>query len=136
MPHDEIELLRGAVAIESPSGQEQALARYLLDAMHRLGYDRAWIDEVGNAIGELGPPDAEHTLVLLGHMDTVPGRIPVRIEDGKLYGRGSVDAKGPLCAFIAAAARARPQAGWRIAVVGAVEEEAATSKGARHIARR
>ncbi len=130
---DAIELLRGAVAIESLSGQEQAVAAYLVDAMRRRGYDRAWIDEAGNAVGELGAPDAQHTIVLLGHMDTVPGHIPVRIEDGKLYGRGSVDAKGPLCAFIEAAARVRPSTDWRIVVVGAVEEEAATSKGARHI---
>jgi len=71
---------------------------------------------------------------LLGHMDTVPGYIDVRRADGKLYGRGAVDARGPLCAFIAAAAQAGVRAGWRIVVVGAVEEEAATSKGARFAA--
>jgi LysW-gamma-L-lysine carboxypeptidase len=48
-----------------------------------------------------------------------------------LYGRGSVDAKGPLAAFVAAAARAEIPRGRRVTVVGAVEEEAATSKGAR-----
>jgi LysW-gamma-L-lysine carboxypeptidase len=102
------------------------------------------VDEAGNAVGEVGPPDAARTLVLLGHIDTVPGDIPVRIEPTAsgdvLYGRGSVDAKGPLAAFAAAAARldrswAR-DAGLRVVVVGAVEEEAATSKGARFIARR
>jgi LysW-gamma-L-lysine carboxypeptidase len=79
--------------------------------------------------------------VLLGHIDTVPGDIPVRIEDEEegpvLYGRGSVDAKGPLAAFVSAVARL--DSGWareqdvRLVVVGAVEEEAATSKGARFI---
>ena len=73
-------------------------------------------------------------LVLLGHMDTVPGFIPVRREGDKLYGRGAVDARGPLCAFIAAAAKVGARAGWRIVVGGAVEEEAATSKGARFAA--
>ncbi|MCD6288973.1 MAG: [LysW]-lysine hydrolase [Anaerolineae bacterium] len=133
-PHPSIELLRGAVEIESLSGQEEALAAYLVNAMRARGYDRAFIDEAGNAVGEKGLPDAAHTIVLLGHMDTVPGHIPVRIEDGKLYGRGSVDAKGPLCAFIEAAARACPPTGWQIVVAGAVEEESATSRGARHIA--
>ena len=71
--------------------------------------------------------------MLLGHIDTVPGEIPVRVEDGWLVGRGSVDAKGPLCAFAEAAARATIPAGWRVVVVGAVEEEAATSKGARYV---
>jgi LysW-gamma-L-lysine carboxypeptidase len=70
--------------------------------------------------------------------------VPVRIEprDGRdvLYGRGSVDAKGPLATFVAAGARlggawARA-ADVRVVVVGAVEEEAASSKGARFIAER
>ena len=63
-------------------------------------------------------------------------------RDGRdvLYGRGSVDAKGPLATFVAAGARlgaawARA-AGVRLVVVGAVEEEAASSKGARFIAER
>lgn len=126
-------LLQGALAIESLSGQEQAIAAYLVDAMRRRGYDRAFVDEAGNAIGEIGTPDAEHIVMLLGHMDTVPGRIPVRIEGDRLYGRGSVDAKGPLCAFIEAAAQVQPPPDWKIVVVGAVEEEAATSRGARHV---
>jgi LysW-gamma-L-lysine carboxypeptidase len=57
----------------------------------------------------------------------------VRREGNLLYGRGSVDAKGPLCTFAAAAAQVEVPAGWRITVVGAVEEECATSKGARYI---
>ena len=105
------------------------------------GYDRAFVDEAGNAVGEMGPADAARTVILLGHIDTVPGNIPVRIEpapDGDvLYGRGSVDAKGPLATFAAAVARGRQPVGARkhvrLVVVGAVEEEAASSKGARFI---
>jgi LysW-gamma-L-lysine carboxypeptidase len=54
-----------------------------------------------------------------------------------LYGRGSVDAKGPLATATAAAARLGSawahEHGLRLVVVGAVEEEAASSKGARFI---
>ncbi len=128
-----VALLQGALEIESLSGQEQAIAAYLVDAMRRRGYERAFVDEAGNAIGEIGAADARRTIVLLGHMDTVPGRVPVRVDNGRLYGRGSVDAKGPLCAFIEAAAQVQPSPDWKIAVVGAVEEEAVTSKGARHV---
>lgn len=139
-----VALLHGLVAIPSLSRHEQRAAAWLAGEMQRLGYDRAFVDEAGNAVGERGAADAPHTLVLLGHIDTVPGDIPVRIEstaDGDvLYGRGSVDAKGPLATFVAAAARTDAallaRAGLRLVVVGAVEEEAATSKGARHIARR
>lgn len=78
---------------------------------------------------------APRELVLLGHLDTVPGHIPVRLADGRLHGRGSVDAKGPLAAFVQAVARARPAPGVRLTVVGAVEEEVASSAGARAFAR-
>jgi LysW-gamma-L-lysine carboxypeptidase len=70
---------------------------------------------------------------LLGHIDTVPGEIQVHVEDGWLYGRGSVDAKGPLCAFAEATAQAQLSSDWRVLVVGAVEEEAPTSRGAHFV---
>ena len=139
-----IELIRGLVAIPSLSRDEARAARWLAGAMRDAGYERAFVDDAGNAVGEIGAPDASRTLVLLGHIDTVPGDIPVRIEPGTdgdvLYGRGSVDAKGPLATFVAAAARLDPawarSSDLRVVVVGAVEEEAATSKGARFIAAR
>jgi N-acetyl-ornithine/N-acetyl-lysine deacetylase len=71
-------------------------------------------------------------------MDTVRGYIPVRLQDGVLYGRGAVDAKGPLAAFLCATARlahSMPFDTFRhpLIVIGAVEEEAATSRGARAV---
>ena len=135
-----IELVRGLVAIPSLSRHEAAAAAWLVTQMKAAGYDRAFVDHAGNAVGELGDPSAPRTIVLLGHIDTVPGNIAVRIENDLLYGRGSVDAKGPLATFVAAGARfgsaAAKVAGLRLVVVGAVEEEAATSKGARFIASR
>ena len=142
-----VELVRGLVAIPSLSRQEGAAARWLAEQMAGAGYDRAFVDAAGNAVGELGSPAAATVIVLLGHIDTVPGNIPVRIAPLAeaenrlaLFGRGSVDAKGPLATFAAAGARlgsawAR-EMGVRLVVVGAVEEEAATSKGARFIAAR
>lgn len=128
--------LKDFVAIPSLSGEETAVAHYLVSHMTALGMD-AHIDGVGNAVGVRECPDADgrltHDIVLLGHMDTVPGNIPVRIENGRLYGRGSVDAKGPLAVFVLAAARAVLPPGRRVVVIGAVEEETATSKGARHV---
>ncbi len=139
-----VELLRGLVSIQSLSTQEAAASAWLVEQMQALGYDRAFVDEAGNAVGEIGPLDATNTVVLLGHIDTVPGNIPVRIaetaEGPALYGRGSVDAKGPLATFVNAVAQLGST--WaheervRLVVVGAVEEEYATSKGARFIAGR
>lgn len=139
-----VELLRGLVAIPSLSGAEEEASNWLVAQMHRLGYARAHVDEAGNAVGELGAPDAARTIILLGHIDTVPGNIPVRVEETEdgdvLYGRGSVDAKGPLATFVAAGAKVgndwAKEHNVRVVVVGAVEEEAATSKGARFISRR
>ncbi|HSB78488.1 MAG TPA: M20/M25/M40 family metallo-hydrolase, partial [Candidatus Methylomirabilis sp.] len=126
---DPIALLTRMVEIPSLSGEESQLASFLVETMRALGF-QASVDQAGNAVGILG--DGPTEIVLLGHMDTVPGALPVRNQDGKLYGRGSVDAKGPLAAFIAAAAQVGALPGKRIVVVGATEEEAASSKGARY----
>ncbi|MGB9776684.1 MAG: [LysW]-lysine hydrolase [Anaerolineae bacterium] len=126
---DEISLLREMLEIYSPSGQEGEIAAYLVDRMREMGF-RAYLDGAGNAVGITG--NGERELMLLSHMDTVEGFIPVRIQDGCLYGRGAVDAKGPLAACILAAARVGPVPNWRIVVVGAVEEES-SSRGARHL---
>lgn len=127
----DIELLRGLVAIESLSAGEGNAVRYLVAEMARRGF-AATIDSAGNAVGQIGSGDRH--IVLLGHIDTVPGRIPVRIEDGVLHGRGSVDAKGPLATFVAAAARAAEQLAVRVTVVGAVGEESMGSPGAQQVA--
>jgi LysW-gamma-L-lysine carboxypeptidase len=130
---DAVKFLQQIVEIESLSGQERALAEFLVERMAGWGFD-AHVDEAGNAVGVMG--DGPDEVVLLGHMDTVPGRISVRIEGERLHGRGAVDAKGPLATFIVATALAGPLPGLRVVVIGATEEEAATSKGARFAAER
>ena len=126
---DPVLLLQKMVEIPSLSGEEAPLAAFLAETMRSLGF-QASIDQAGNAVGILG--DGPKAIVLLGHMDTVPGVVPVRIEHGKLYGRGTVDAKGPLATFIAAAGSVGALPGKRIVVVGATEEETASSRGARY----
>jgi LysW-gamma-L-lysine carboxypeptidase len=123
----DLALLRGLVEIPSVSRREGEAVEWLVARMGERGF-RATVDDAGNAVGEIG--DGPFHVVLLGHIDTVPGEIPVRMEGDELVGRGAVDAKGPLAAFVAAAAE--PVAGVRVTVVGAVEEESPTSKGARH----
>jgi LysW-gamma-L-lysine carboxypeptidase len=109
--------------------------RYLVEQMAALGME-AFIDGAGNAVGMVGAGRPE--TVLLGHIDTVPGTIPVRISDGRLYGRGAVDAKGPLAAFVMAVARLQAQGKFqgRIVVLGCVEEEAPSSRGAHYAVER
>ena len=122
MSIEPVEFLSELVTIESLSGEETAVAHFLTAHMRRLGL-AAHIDEAGNAVGvrEVGDENGRITreIVLLGHMDTVPGHVPVRVADGKVYGRGAVDAKGPLAAFVLAAAQARLAPGTRLVVIGA-----------------
>lgn len=127
-----IALLHDLVAIPSTSTNEERAVSLLINWMAENGFETE-IDSVGNAIGTIG--SGSRHVVLLGHIDTVPGTIPVRIDDGVLHGRGSVDAKGPLATFACAALEAaRRNASVRITVVGAVGEEHIGSVGARQVA--
>lgn len=125
-----IDLLERMVRIPSVSYEEAALVRWLAEHLPEHGFETR-IDMAGNIVASIG--DGPELGVLLGHVDTVPGNMPVRREGGRLYGRGSVDAKGPLATFIAALSRidARTLPG-RLTIVGCVEEEVASSKGAFH----
>ncbi len=146
------ETLIGLVSRYSPSGRERGAVEWLVARMKSLGYSRAFVDGAGNAIGIMG--NGSKQIVLLGHIDTVPGEIlvhltpspppspPIFTKNGgrerggqrgeSLYGRGSVDAKGPLSCFVDAIAQVGNVEGWQFVVIGAVEEER-DSGGARFI---
>jgi LysW-gamma-L-lysine carboxypeptidase len=137
--------LIGLVSHYSPSGQERSAVEWLVARMRNLGFSGALIDEAGNAVGVMGRGPKQ--VVLLGHIDTVPGEIEVRRDgippiyrgqeskpsDGVLYGRGAVDAKAPLACFVDAVAQVGVKEGWQFVVIGAVEEER-DSEGARFVA--
>jgi [amino group carrier protein]-lysine/ornithine hydrolase len=126
---NDIELLEGLLQRYSPTHQEAEAVNYLVAQMSAAGF-AARVDEVGNAVGVMG--DGPSEIMLLGHIDTVPGFIEVRREDDQLYGRGSVDAKGPLACFTAATALAGAREGYRFVVIGAVGEEG-DSRGAQFV---
>ena len=123
------QLLHDLVATESPSTKEASASELLDQWMRDNGYASAFVDEAGNAVGIIG--NGSRDIVLLGHIDTFAGNPPVKIEGRLLYGRGSVDAKGSLCTFAVAGLRANLPGDVRLIVIGAVEEEASSSKGAR-----
>jgi len=117
----EFDTLIGLVSQYSPSGQERGAVEWLVTRMKSLGYDDAFIDEVGNAVGVIGQGPKQ--IVLLGHIDTVPGEISVCVEpvgatreSPLLYGRGAVDAKGPLASFVDAVAKVGAKDGWQFAL--------------------
>lgn len=120
--------LIGLVSHYSPSGQEHGAVQWLVERMMSLGYDDAFVDDAGNAVGIMG--HGHRQIILLGHIDTVPGEIKAEKAGNLLYGRGSVDAKGPLACFVDAVAEVGAIEGWQFVVIGAVEEER-DSDGAR-----
>lgn len=126
---ESVSLLIGLLQHFSPTGHESDAVKFLVDKMQQSGY-QAHIDAAGNAIGTIGSGSRE--ILMLGHIDTVPGNISVRQENGVLFGRGAVDAKGPLASFVCAGAMASLSADWRLTVIGAVGEEG-DSRGARYL---
>lgn len=123
-------LLRRMVEIPSPSGDERELAECLARSLPDWGFD-SHLDEVGNVISRRGNPNAP-MIMLVGHLDTVPGQIPVWQEGSIVHGRGTVDAKGPLATMICAAAQADVSQA-QIVVAGVIEEETC-GRGAHHLA--
>jgi acetylornithine deacetylase len=119
---DAITLTRQLIDIESISGNEAAVGNYLWGELSRLGYqtkkmpvegDRfnvyavpsEWAPEAGNREPDAGFPN----IVFSTHMDTVPPFIPSSEDAGRIYGRGSCDAKGIIAAQIASAERLRQE---------------------------
>jgi len=131
MSDQAVRLLTNLLGIYSPSGKEDEIANFLAEEMKKLGF-QVGMDGIGNVIGVVG--EGEPVILLCGHMDTVAGHIPLRVEEGKIYARGAVDAKGPLAAMVMAAAEVAKEPAFKgkILIASVVEEEA-TSRGVKHL---
>ena len=98
-----VKLLENMLKMYSPSGQEAELASYLKGELSSLGFKEVSVDSVGNVFGEAGRGRPQ--ILFIGHIDTVSPFLPVKKSEGRLYGRGAVDAKSPMAAMIVAASR-------------------------------
>lgn len=121
-------VLEALVRAPSVTGDTEDAVAVFVEQARALGFDEAYRDEAGNGVAIAGRGPRE--ILLVGHIDTVPPALPVRREGRLLFGRGAVDAKGPLAAFLCAAARFAGSPTHRIVVVGACDEEG-ESHGAR-----
>src|SRR4030066_2411357 len=131
MQEQAVRLLTNLLGIYSPSGKEADIASFLAEEMKKLGF-QVGTDTIGNVIGVVG--EGEPVILLCGHMDTVAGHLPLRIEEGKIYARGAVDAKGPLAAMVMAATASSKDPGFKgKLLVASVVEEEATSRGVKHL---
>jgi acetylornithine deacetylase len=108
---DAVTLTRQLVDIESITGNEAPVGNYLYGELCRLGYQTAKTPVEGDRFNVYATsPDHPHPAIVFStHMDTVPPFIPSSEDAGRIYGRGSCDAKGIIAAQIAASERLRQQ---------------------------
>jgi putative selenium metabolism hydrolase len=145
----DVEIDRGAleefafelVRTPSPSAHEGDVAARVRAEMERLGYT-VEVDELGDVVGTLdaGPGPC---VLFDAHMDTVGVTDPSawsvdpagELRDGRLYGRGSTDMKGPLAALVHGAAAAGLRGG-RVVVSASIAEEMIEGVATVAVARR
>ncbi|MCH7759721.1 M20/M25/M40 family metallo-hydrolase [Patescibacteria group bacterium] len=127
----EVSLLKDLLSISSFSGQEKLAVDFLIKKTKKLNFDSVKRDQAGNFVAVRG--QGKKQILLVGHIDTVKGTIPVKLIKQQLYGRGAVDAKGSLAAFIWAVHSLKNLNNKKIVIIGAVEEELPSSRGARFI---
>ena len=131
-----MKLTKEYISIPSLSRQEAELANHINRFLGDNGISSS-IDEAGNVVGIIENGEGP-TLVMNGHMDTVPPtpqwkRDPYtpKTEGDVLYGLGSSDMKGSLAALTATAVAFKDAASeWRgrLVLTAVVNEEGGTKK--------
>ncbi len=100
-------LIQKLVQIKSYSGEEKEIVEFIVAKMGEFGFDEAYHDAFGNAIGRIG--NGPIKIMFDAHIDTVKvtetehwAHPPFagEIVDGKLYGRGAVDEKPAMAGFM------------------------------------
>ena len=127
----------------SPSADEGRVAAIVRAEMERLSF-QVDVDELGNVVGTIGADDGPCVLID-AHMDTVGvtqradwSRDPYgEVVGERLFGRGTMDMKGPLAAAIygIAALRGRMRYG-RVVVSASIAEELVEGTALMHVAQR
>jgi acetylornithine deacetylase len=128
-PPDAVALLRALIDIDSTSGRETAVGRWLADDLRRRGWHvvEQPVDATRfNVLATLDPP----AVVFSTHLDCVPPFFPSRLEGDLVYGRGACDAKGCIATQVVAAERLRQRGHRGVGLLFVVGEERG-SDGAR-----
>jgi len=119
------QLLLELAAIYTPSGNERAAETFFEKVSSELGLELKILDSNSYILGN------STEILLASHVDTITGYIPVREEGDKIFGRGVVDAKGPLISMILAA-HALSESGINVSVAALADEER-ESRGAKEL---
>ncbi len=106
---DAVTFTRQLVDIESISGNEAAVGKYLYGELCRIGYQtrKIAVEEDRFNVYATSPEQPNPQIVFSTHMDTVPPFVPSSEDADRIYGRGSCDAKGIIAAQVAASERLR-----------------------------
>jgi acetylornithine deacetylase len=126
---DVVALAAELLAIESSTGSESGVVEFV----SRWLLSRGWnveLQEVSKGRANVWATRKGKGVTLSTHLDTVLPYIPPKEVDGRLYGRGSSDAKGIAAAMMVAADRLAAAGEHRVDLLLVVGEEAG-SDGAR-----
>ena len=143
-----VSLCQEAIRIPSMSGHEKEVAGLLKKTMIDYGVDEENIDKYGSVLGIIHGSRPGKTVLMDGHIDTVDvidrdqwshDPFAAEIDDGRIYGRGTSDMKGSVCAMITAAAQYAEDTGkdfaGNICVSCTVHEECFEGVSSREISR-
>ena len=118
-------------ALVPGGGGERAIAQFVADWCADSGLEVELVgEERASVIARRRGSGGSRSLLLNGHLDTVgvagmAAPFEPRIEDGRLYGRGSYDMKGAVAALLLAAAEA-PELRGDLIVTAVADEELAS----------
>ncbi|HXU15129.1 MAG TPA: M20/M25/M40 family metallo-hydrolase [Terriglobales bacterium] len=128
---DVVAFTRRLIDIESITGNEGPVGKFLAQELLLLGYEVKVTMTEGERANLFATSEQEPSpaVVFSTHMDTVPPFIPSSEDAGRVYGRGACDAKGIIATQIAAAERLK-QEGIFVGLLFLVGEER-DSLGAR-----
>ena len=102
--HEElVELIKTMTAIPAPSHDEDKRVAFIMDYLKKVGYE-PFIDEAKNVYVEI-PAKGEGVHLYTAHTDTVfpdTTEIPVKEENGKLFGPGVGDDTANACGMLLA----------------------------------
>lgn len=117
-----VDFARKLIDIDSTTGIEGDVARVLAEDLSRLGY-RVTTQPLSDGRMNVIAVDDDPVVVFSTHFDCVPAFFKSRIENGRLHGRGSSDAKGILAAQVVAAERLRAAGERRVSLLFVAGEE-------------
>src|SRR5690349_10083904 len=121
---DVVAFTRRLIDIESITGNEGPVGKFLTQELLQLGYEVKVTMTEGERANLFATSEQEPSpaVVFSTHMDTVPPFIPSSEDAGRVYGRGACDAKGIIAAQIAAAEKLK-QEGIYVGLLFLVGEE-------------